>query len=825
MGLRMSLPRVYAPLLAALLLTLGPLLTIPITAEAPPQDGEVRSGDPVVYEVSTFLGGANDETITDGAVDDSGFIYLVGTFRGLISPTLHYSYSSELVNGSGTFVAKMAPGFDDIVYCALFNGSGFDRATSIAVDDEGRAIVVGYTNSQVFPVTEPCELQGVYDCFVMRLNPSGTALEHCFLFGGELSDQANDVALDPEGNAIIVGETESSDFISALEPAYDPSMGGASDAFLSVVDWNGSLPRYSTYFGGEGSESAEAIHVDGQGHVYLTGITTSEDFPLTEDAMDNETSRTHGGTGVEGFVTRFDRYLYHVDYSTFIGGSWNDWCHDIWVDEEGCAYVVGESWSGDFPVTGSAYDWNRDGSQGDGFVSKIGPDGRTLLYSTYLGGSQHDEVYRIDGNGVDSIVVTGWTQSSTFPFTAGVSGNLNLKDEVVFVTHMDLGGPVIAYSALCGLAKHAVISKVLLSSEGDITCMGMTKNRYFTTTNGSYQEEHGGGYDGVLFRIPAESTIPSDTHPPVADAGDDQVVTWTTPVELNGSVSTDDVGIKWFAWEVIDDGGTIVGRTPVATVRFEAPGTHEVLLYVVDESGNWDVDNVTVEVRDVVVPVARSATDIRVEPGVTAVFDASGSTDDFGIMEWTWDLSYNGTHHELHGPVVEFQFHELGEYPMVLTVADVSGNTDSLIIQVTVWDITHPVADAGDDLLVEVNETFVLDGTGSTDNVAITNWTWYVTFYDGNTTTLYGPVHELSFDQAGLYRIMLHVEDPAGHKEVDDLTVNVTGPATEGDGQDVGVDEGFDVPWGIIAIIIMLTLLLVLLITIDNATGGGEIRL
>ena len=281
-----------------------------------------------------------------------------------------------------------------------------------------------------------------------------------------------------------------------------------------------------------------------------------------------------------------------------------------------------------------------------------------------------------------------------------------------------------------------------------------------------------------------------DTEAPVADAGEDIVVNMGEEAQFDGSGSTDNVGIEKWVW-TIDLPGTppsVEGET--ATYAFLAPGEFTVTLVVTDDAGNSDSDTLTVTVVDNVPPVADAGSDQEMEPGSTVSLDGSGSTDNIGVVSWVWTFD-DIIPVRLEGAEVRYTFLRVGLYTITLTVADEAGNEGTDEVVVMVGDATPPVADAGEDQEVDQGTEVTLDGSGSSDNVGITNWSW--TFEeDGETVTLEGETVTHTFALAGVYAVTLSVADDAGNEDTDTLTVTVLDTeAPEADaGEDLAIDVG-----------------------------------
>ncbi|MBZ0170073.1 Beta-propeller repeat protein [Candidatus Methylomirabilis lanthanidiphila] len=195
---------------------------------------------------------------------------------------------------------------------------------------------------------------------------------------------------------------------------------------------NGGSLVYSTFLGGSRSDWGHAITVDNEDHAYVTGGTLSDDFPTTPGARDTS-PKGHG----DAFVTKLTPDGASLVYSTFLGGNEYDIGFGIAMDADGHAYVTGRTKSLNFPTTPGAVDTSYNG-WGDAFVTKLAPTGFSLVYSTFLGGNQHDwgEAITIDKEG--HAYVTGGTKSPDFPTTPGALGSALKGDGDAFVTRYEL---------------------------------------------------------------------------------------------------------------------------------------------------------------------------------------------------------------------------------------------------------------------------------------------------------------------------------------------------------------------------------------------------
>jgi hypothetical protein len=263
------------------------------------------------------------------------------------------------------------PGLD---YSTFLGGGAFDEGSDIAVRD-GRAYVTGETSSTDFRTTQGAfdrTPNGFSDAFVTKFNASGSGLEYSTYLGGTNSDEGGGDIAVLDGRAYVTGTTSSIDY-PTTQGAFDTTLGGFQDAFVTKFNASGSALVYSTYLGGTSGERGEGIAVDGSGRVYVTGSTFSDDYPTTTGAFD--TSFNGGVDRNDAFVTKFNAAGSALDYSTFLGGMDGDTGFGIAVGGSGRAYVTGRTESSDFPTTTGAFDTtfgpSSDTFSSDAFVTKL----------------------------------------------------------------------------------------------------------------------------------------------------------------------------------------------------------------------------------------------------------------------------------------------------------------------------------------------------------------------------------------------------------------------------------------------------------------------
>jgi hypothetical protein len=301
------------------------------------------------------------------------------------------------------------------------------------VDGSGNAYVTGRTFSTDYDVT-PGAFQTTYggglgaDVFVTKLSPTGTALVYSTYIGGSGDESGRGIAVDGSGNAYVTGYTNSTDYDvtpGAFQTTYG---GGLMDVFVTKLNATGTALVYSTYIGGSGDDGGSGIAVDGSGNAHVTGYTESTDYDVIPGAFQT----TNGGNS-DVFVTKLNATGTALVYSTYIGGSANDYGSAIAVDGSGNAYVTGLTSSTDYDVTPWAFQTTNGGGR-DVLVTKLNATGTALVYSTYIGGNG-DELGRgiaVDGSG--NAYVTGWTNSTDYDVTPGAFQTTNGGGADVFVT-------------------------------------------------------------------------------------------------------------------------------------------------------------------------------------------------------------------------------------------------------------------------------------------------------------------------------------------------------------------------------------------------------
>jgi hypothetical protein len=389
-------------------------------------------------------------------------------------------------------------------YSTFIGGASLDRGTAIAIDSEGNAYVTGETNSSAYPTTPGAfdqMLSGFYDAFVTKLNADGSALVYSTYLGGSGNpgrDIGSGIVVDRAGNAYVTGQTDSSTF-PTTSGAFDETHNGSNDAFVTKLDASGTGLVYSTFLGGGSFDSGGGISVDGADNAYVVGVTDGNGFPTTAGAFDT----TPNGSG-DAFVTKLNPSGSTLLYSTYLGGTdWEPGAAGIAVDRAGNAYVAGETFSSDYPVTPGAFDETANGGK-DAFVSKLNESGSALRYSTYLGGASTDGSVGIALDGTRNAYATGHAYSVDFPTTPGAFDATLGGPSDAFVSKLNASGSALAYSTFLGGGSFDSGTGVRVDGAGNAYVVGQTDSADYPTTAGAFDQTYNGGFgDTVLTRLNA----------------------------------------------------------------------------------------------------------------------------------------------------------------------------------------------------------------------------------------------------------------------------------------------------------------------------------
>jgi hypothetical protein len=320
--------------------------------------------------------------------------------------------------------------------------------------------------------------------------------------GGSGVEEGMGVATDSEGNAYIVGTTNSLNF-PTTPGTFQAAKNTGKDVFVTKVNPGGSSIVYSTYIGGALDDSGYGIAIDSEGNAYITGTTASANFPTTTGVV-----QASNGGNTDAFVTKLNKTGSSLVYSSYLGGSDNEEGFGIALDFSGNASVTGVTASNNFTVTSSAMQSSLAGPT-DAFITRLNANGNGRLFSTYVGGSGADIGFGIAVDlSNDSVIATGTTESMDFPTTSGAFRTVSAGSTDAFVVKLDKAGSV-NYATLLGGSGIDVGLGVAVDHNGNAYVNGLTDSSNFPTTAGSMQQVNGGGEsDAFVTKLGPTGAVP-----------------------------------------------------------------------------------------------------------------------------------------------------------------------------------------------------------------------------------------------------------------------------------------------------------------------------
>ncbi|HEY9829649.1 MAG TPA: DUF4114 domain-containing protein [Stenomitos sp.] len=528
-------------------------------------------------EFSTFFGGSLFDTGVGLTLDNTGNIYVVGATNSLNLPTVN-PFQANFGGGLDvdTFVAKFNPTGTQLLYSTYLGGNQRDGAFNIVLEAEDSVYISGQTSSATFPVTVnafQATYNGNQDGFITKLNLNAAPanqLQYSTFFGGTGFDSANYIALTSPNNVYITGDTTSLNLPvtgQALLPTYN---GGTLDGYVARLDFNAAPANqllYSTYFGGNGYDSADGIVVDSAGNAYITGETESTNLPTTAGVL----QPNYGGNR-DAFIAKLNPT--GLVYSTYLGGSALDTADNLAVDSLGRVYVTGETASAaDFPIARPAQATYGGGSQ-DAYVTVLNPSGTGLVLSTFLGGSGYDEGHIVVVDNVGGIYVTGETASTNFPITPtnAFQTTYGGGERDLFVTKIRINtAPVLDNSGSPSLTtieeddinnQGTLVAAIAASlggtgiTDADNDAVGIAVTAV-DNTYGTWQFSTDGGSNWTPFGTPSEDAAR------LLASNANTRIRFVPNAKFNGTVAT---GITFRAWDqTIGVNGSIENITSIGT--------------------------------------------------------------------------------------------------------------------------------------------------------------------------------------------------------------------------------------------------------------------
>ncbi|MCK5848430.1 MAG: SBBP repeat-containing protein [Caldisericia bacterium] len=454
--------------------------------------------DPVVY--STYIGGTSFELANSIKIDQYGNAYITGqtnsseTENFPICQTIPGAY--KVYSGdTDAFVMKLSADGSTLLYSTYIGGILYERGYSLALDDECNVYLAGDTQSAEvlgFPICP--SIPGPYknfggdtDAFVMKLSADGSTLLYSTYIGGMRREIIYSVSVDGDGNAYFTGTTYSSELdgfpICPSIPGPYKNFGGGADAFVMKLSADGSNLLYASYVGGLNYDASQALVIDEDRNVYITGSTSSSeamDFPICPSIPGpyKNFSGSH-----DAYVLKLSADGTTLLFSTYIGGENWELGASIAIDESNNVYITGQTDSTEnqgFPICPSIPGpYKVFGGDSDIYAIKIAADGSQLLYSTYLGGELKESSYAITVDTYNNAYIAGYTSSSEnqgFPICPSIPGSYKRysgeKDTCLLKLSND--GSRLLYSTYIGGTEYDVPTSVVADSLGNVFVAGRT---------------------------------------------------------------------------------------------------------------------------------------------------------------------------------------------------------------------------------------------------------------------------------------------------------------------------------------------------------------
>ncbi|MFX0094823.1 MAG: SBBP repeat-containing protein, partial [Candidatus Hodarchaeota archaeon] len=480
-------------------------------------------------------------------------------------------------------------------YSTYFGGHDADTEPSLAFDTNDNIVIVGTTTSSNFPTSNASQQSnaGRHDAFIAKFSTDGQSLLFSTYFGGSSTDRAHAVTVDAVNNILISGTTYSTD-LPTLNP-YQPNLGGIQDAFISKFSPDGQSLLFSSYFGGSDVDRGWCLSVDPVGNLVLGGYTSSNNFPTSNASQQNNAGN------FDAFVAKFSADGQSLLFSTYFGGSGDDYEHGLAIDAAGNILIAGGTTSGNLPtvnafqpsfqggtfdafvakfsannhsllfasylggsvqdyIEGAAFDasgniiavgatssvdfvtWNASQENNAGnhdiFITKFSADGQSLIFSTFFGGDSDDYGYNLALDATENIIITGHTTSSNLP-TMNATQEGYSGDEEAYVTKISADGQFILFSSYIGGSSSDIGYDVATDTTGNILVSGTTDSVNFPVLN-AYQPCSGGGNDIFLckYNLDPTTTLLSSTPSTCIQATTELTTSTETSTETNSSEST-----------------------------------------------------------------------------------------------------------------------------------------------------------------------------------------------------------------------------------------------------------------------------------------------
>lgn len=452
----------------------------------------------------TYLPGNHSDAARAIQVDRDGNIWIAGSTSSKMDfPGPNDPFQSAIKGGSDIFLAKYRPepdGRSTLLFWTWIGGTGDEDVRAMALDEQGRVYLTGSTSSEDFPTTNGApetERKGGADAYLVVVDPSQggqSSLVFGTYLGGSGADIGYALALY-DGDVFVTGATGSNDFTGTGNGLQGSNRGG-TDAFLVRISPFSEGPlQYFTYLGGAGADTATGIAIDSEGIVWISGYTSSEDFPVVEGSHQLELRGRMNGflSGIDLRRTGLDALI----YGSFFGGTYSDFPTQMKMDAQGSLWIGGYTLSGDFPTTAGAFSQGLAG-QTDAFVLKLNPKGdagQFVAYGTLLGGVGAEVLYAMVPLADGRIAVAGYNLFGDFPATPQalqLSPRSIFEDSFIAILNPQASGlEALPYATYFGGTYTDIVTSIAADDSGHLYFAGYTYSKDLGVTDGSWRNSPG----------------------------------------------------------------------------------------------------------------------------------------------------------------------------------------------------------------------------------------------------------------------------------------------------------------------------------------------
>jgi hypothetical protein len=439
---------------------------------------------------STYYGGSGNEEGWGITADASGNSYTCGYTSGIDFPVSTGSFQDTLGGNYDAFVIKM-DSCGNRVWATFIGSSGNDFGQKVCMNGN-KMVACGYTAGSDLPVGPNAWQQasgGSYDAFLFALYPNGTRAWATY-FGGSGGELGLSVTADNNENIFLGGSTSSTN-MPVLNP-FQPSNGGPLDAFVASFDSTGNVLRWSTYYGGSGSEDVHSMACDNAGNVVAVGGTFSNNLDVSVGAFQQSSNG-----GQDGYLIKFDGAGSRI-FSTYFGGSGNEDVYGVCTDAQQNIYISGYTTSPDMPVTVGAY--QPLANAGDEiYIARFDAAG-SRDWCTYFGGSGNEDVYAMSTDHNGHLFVLSTTTSTDIPIIGTAPQSALAGGMDLFILKCSVAGQPLWSTYFGGSADEAGYD-IFSSGSMELFITGFSNSLDYPVTFGAYQIANASPEDVIISKL------------------------------------------------------------------------------------------------------------------------------------------------------------------------------------------------------------------------------------------------------------------------------------------------------------------------------------